>query len=651
MNQNSVLLLLDQHIINSIVDFAIIATDLQGRIIRWNTGACRILEWSADEMLGQSAACFFTPEDVAIDRPAIEMEQAMLNGKSQDERWHLRKGGERFWASGEMMLLRDDSSQHIGFVKVLSDRTTQKLAVTDIVQQNQHLEHTVVSRTLERDRVWSNSPDLLVEYDRNGFLLNVNPAFKTILGYKTEEAIGKSYKEFIHPDDHGLASAALVDSTVKPNAHLENRWRHKEGGYRWIDWASSNDSGTLFAIGRDITEDKKQAEALQLAEDSLRQAQKMEAVGQLTGGLAHDFNNMLAGIMGNLEMLKFRLDQDQIGGNVKYVDGALTSVNRAAALTHRLLAFSRRQTLDPKPTDVNLLVLSMEDLIRRTIGFNIYLETVLTNGLWSALCDPNQLESALLNLAINSRDAMPDGGRLTIETANALLDRDDLATIGAGDIESGDYIRLCVSDTGVGMTTDVVKRAIDPFFTTKPIGQGTGLGLSMIYGFVKQSKGHLRILSQPGEGTTVQLLLPRRIGPADTQTPHALLPVMRIDQETIVLLVEDEDAVRKISAEMLGNLGYVVVEASNANDGLRRLRTMPRIDLLVTDVGLPNGMNGRQLADAGREIFADLKVLFITGFAETAASGVGLTASGMQVLIKPFSLTTFATKVRAMIES
>lgn len=651
MNRNDALLLLDQHIINSVADFAIIATDLEGRVIRWNTGAHRILGWPADEMLGQSAACFFTPEDVAIDRPATEMEQAMLNGRSQDERWHLRKGGERFWASGEMMLLRDESGQHIGFVKVLSDRTTQKLAVTDIVQQNQHLEHTVVSRTLERDRIWSNSPDLLVEYDRDGFLLNVNPAFKTILGYEAQEAIGKSYKEFIHPDDRGPASAAIIDSTVKPSVHLENRWRHREGTYRWIDWASSNDRGTLFATGRDITDNNKQAEALQLAEDSLRQAQKMEAVGQLTGGLAHDFNNMLAGIMGNLEMLKFRLDQGLVDGNVKYVDGALTSVNRAAALTHRLLAFSRRQTLDPKPTDVNHLVLSMEDLIRRTLGPDIYLETVLTNGLWTALCDPNQLESALLNLAINSRDAMPDGGRLTIETGNAPLDREALASTGFGEIESGDYVRLCVTDTGVGMTTDVVKRAVDPFFTTKPIGQGTGLGLSMIYGFVKQSKGHMRILSRPGEGTTVQLLLPRRVGPAEPQTPHALLPVTRIDQQAIVLLVEDEDAVRKISAEMLGNLGYEVVETSNAIDGLRQLRTMPRIDLLITDVGLPNGMNGRQLADAGREIFADLKVLFITGFAETAASGVGLTASGMQVLVKPFSLTTFATKVRAMIET
>ncbi|RJF95927.1 ATP-binding protein [Noviherbaspirillum saxi] len=253
---------------------------------------------------------------------------------------------------------------------------------------------------------------------------------------------------------------------------------------------------------------------------------------------------MLVGIMGNLEMLKVRLDQGLIDGNIKYVDGPLTSVNCAAALTHRLLAFSRCQTLDPKPTDVNHLVLSMEDLIRRTLGPNIYLETVLTNGLWTALCDPNQLETALLNLAINSRDAMPDGGRLTIETVNAPLDREGLA--GAGEVETGDYIRPCVSDTGVGMTTDIAKRAVDPFFTTKPIGQGTALGLSMIYGFVKKSKGHMRILSRPGEGTTVQLLLPRRVGPAETQTPHTLLPATCIDQKAIVLLVEDEDAVRKI---------------------------------------------------------------------------------------------------------
>lgn len=325
----------------------------------------------------------------------------------------------------------------------------------------------------------------------------------------------------------------------------------------------------------------------------------------------------------------------------------MASANRAASLTHRLLAFSRRQTLEPVPVDVNKLVLSMEDLVRRTSGPGIILKSFLGAALWRALCDPNQLESALLNLAINSRDAMPDGGRLSIETTNVVLDQN--ASAG---IEPGDYVRICVSDTGVGMAAEIVNRAPEPFFTTKPSGQGTGLGLSMIYGFVKQSKGHLRIRSQPGTGTTVELFLPRYVDAAGRDNAVGSTPEMpHAAGNTTVLLVEGDDFLRDLGTEMLTDLGYTVSTADDAASALELLGSLSRLDLLVTDVELRSGMNGRQLAEAAREKLPDLKVLLITGFAESTAVGEVLSAPPMQVMIKPFSLAVFASRVRNLLEN
>ena len=386
-------------------------------------------------------------------------------------------------------------------------------------------------------------------------------------------------------------------------------------------------------------------------EETLRQSLKMEAVGQLTGGLAHDFNNLLAAISGSLELMRLRMSQDRTPEIGRYIDVAMTSVSRAAALTHRLLAFSRRQTLDPKPTDVNRLVGGMEELFTRTVGPSIDVETKLAGGLWPALCDPNQLENAMLNLVINARDAMPDGGQLVIETRNSVFpDWRGGANTMPAKVPAGEYMGLFVSDTGTGMPPHVIARAFDPFFTTKPTGQGTGLGLSMIYGFVQQSGGHVLLSSEAGQGTVVSVYLPRHLGLADsTEDALAATKTLAAEAGTVVLVVEDEVAVRMVITEMLSDLGYTVLEAENGPSGLRIVETGIRIDLLLTDVGLPGGMNGRQLADAVRVQRPELKVLFLTGYAESAAVRNSQMEHGMEIMTKPFALDALTAKIEGML--
>ncbi len=393
--------------------------------------------------------------------------------------------------------------------------------------------------------------------------------------------------------------------------------------------------------------DRLRAEAAERErmEADLRQSQKMEAVGQLTGGIAHDFNNLLTGIIGSLDLMKVRMAKGQTTGLDRYMDGALTSANRAAALTHRLLAFARRQPLDPTPTDANALIVGMTDLLRRTISEAIELKLDAPEDLWLTLCDPHQLENAILNLAINARDAMPHGGTLEIQTCNGnVTDAPWRKTTEM----SAEYIRIRVADTGVGMPPDVIAKAFDPFFTTKPIGQGTGLGLSMIYGFALQSNGHAQIESEVGKGTAITLFLPRCVGrPSALQDKAAAIEMQWGDGET-VLVVEDEQVVRDLIVEALLELGYKALQATDGLAGLRILESAERVDLLVTDVGLPV-LNGRQLADHARVRRPDLKVLFMTGYAETAASSASFLGSGMAMMTKPFAVDAFMQRVRAMI--
>ena len=414
----------------------------------------------------------------------------------------------------------------------------------------------------------------------------------------------------------------------------------KDGERKTILWDAMPDGEAFYIVGRDIGE-------LQRLQEQLRQAQKMEAVGQLTGGIAHDFNNLLAGITGSLELLSTRIAQGRLDAVPRYLDAAQGAARRAATLTQRLLAFSRRQTLDPRPTDVNRLIASMEELLRRSIGPIVSMEVVGAGGLWPTLIDPGQLENALLNLCINARDAMPDGGRITIETANKWLD--DRAA-NERELPPGQYVSLSVTDTGTGMSADVAARAFEPFFTTKPLGQGTGLGLSMIYGFVRQSGGQLRIYSEEDQGTTMCLYLPRFIGQAETDTGPNSHHAFDAGHGETMLVIDDEPTVRMLVVDVLQEAGYRVLEAEDGPQGLKILQSAARIDLLITDVGLPGGMNGRQVADAGRTVRPNLKVLFVTGYAENSVVGNGHLDPGMQVMTKPFTIEMLGNKVRAIID-
>jgi PAS domain S-box-containing protein len=498
----------------------------------------------------------------------------------------------------------------------------------------------------ERNRIWNVTQDLLVIVDRNGVWRTVNPAWTRTLGWSAAELLNRTSEWLEHPDDGGLTRTD-VGNLIQGNltVRFESRFRHKDGSYRWLSWTGIPDQDRIFAVARDVTAEKAAAERLRAAEEALLHSRKMEAVGQLTGGIAHDFNNLLTGIVGSLDLLQTRLSQGRTDNFARYINAAMTSAHRAAALTHRLLAFARRQPLIPNSVDVNQLVVSLEDLLRRTIGETIDLQIVAADDLWPTLCDPNQLESALLNLAINARDAMPDGGSLAIATSNVRLDS---VTAETPALSPGDYVCIGVTDTGVGMSAEVAARAFDPFFTTKPIGQGTGLGLSMIYGFARQSNGHATIDSKVGQGTTVQLYLPRHRG--DSAVPHAsaVRAAEHAGTGETVLVVEDEPVVRGVILEMLAEQGYRTLEASDGPSGLKILRGRDPIDLLVTDVGLP-GINGRQLADQAREIRPELKVLFITGYAESVANSEGFLQPGMEMITKPFDLDHFAQRIRAMV--
>jgi signal transduction histidine kinase/CheY-like chemotaxis protein len=444
--------------------------------------------------------------------------------------------------------------------------------------------------------------------------------------------------------ERALAGEAFTEVAEFGDPNLGRRWYELK--FRPLYGADGKLIGA-YQFSNDVTERLREQTRFSEAQAQLRQSQKMEAVGQLTGGLAHDFNNLLAGISGSLELLEKRLTQGRLGGIERYIGAAQNACRRAAALTQRLLAFSRRQTLDPRPIDLNKLVAGMEELIRRSVGPAVEVEVVGAGGLWPTRVDPSQLENSLLNLCINARDAMaPRGGRLTVETANKWLDE---RAASERELPPGQYVSLCVSDTGCGMAPEIIARAFDPFFTTKPLGEGTGLGLSMVHGFVRQSGGQVRIYSEPGKGTTMRLYLPRYIGKHDCvelDTRKACDP----GYGETVLVIDDEPTIRMLIVEVLEENGYAALQASDGPSGLRILQADTRIDLLITDVGLPGGLNGRQVADAGRVTRPDLKVLFITGFAENAAIGNGHLGSGMEVMTKPFVMSALANKIRDLID-
>ena len=549
---------------------------------------------------------------------------------------------------------RDDNGVVCGLFGNCIETTAQVLATREqaeseerLRQLNADLERKVIERSQARGTTWQLSPDLMGALNSEGYFETSNPAWKTVLGWTEAEVAGMSIFELLHPDDvERTRGGFALTQAGEPAIDFANRYRKKDGGYRWISWVGVPDEGMVYCSGRDITDAKAAEAELAAAQDALRQSQKMEAVGQLTGGIAHDFNNLLAGISGSLELLETRIAEARYSDLERLIDAALGSTRRAASLTQRLLAFSRRQVLDPKPVDLNSLVAGVDELLRRTLGPEIAMQVVAAETMWLTKVDPLQLENALLNLAINARDAMPDGGRMTIETANQSLDG---KTAKDRELPPGQYVSLSVADTGSGMAPDVIERAFDPFYTTKPLGQGTGLGLSMIHGFVRQSGGQVRIQSELGSGTTMTLYLPRFTGAVEeTDAPERARSADTGRGET-VLIIDDEPIIRMLMLDVLEEAGYIGLEADDGPSGLDILRSDPNIVLLITDVGLPGGMNGRQVADAARATKPDLKVLFVTGYAENAVVGDGQLEPGMQVITKPFALTAFGGKVREMI--
>jgi len=643
-------------LLRSIIEAApglIYAKDRQGRMLIANTATLSLIGKSWEDVSGRTDRELLA--DQAQAEAVMENDRRIMQGgrtEALEERVGADSGEPRIWLSTKTPL-RDPDGNIAGLVGVSQDITARKRAEAELQLLNATLEARVAARTAERDRAWRNAQDLLAVVDEHGIFRAVNPAWTALLGWRQEEIVGRHHLEFNHPDDRVASDAAFVRASSGHLPTYESRLLARDGSSRWIAWVASPDAGLVYATGRNVTAEREAAAALARTEELLRQSQKMEAVGQLTGGIAHDFNNLLTAITGSLEMIQRRIGEGRIGDLERYTAAAMAASQRAAALTQRLLAFARRQPLDPKRVDANRLVAGMEELLRRTLGPGIALEMVLAGGLWPTLCDANQLESAILNLAINARDAMPEGGRLTIETANAHLD-DTYARAQAGEVRPGQYVAIAVTDTGTGMAPEVAARAFDPFFTTKPIGQGTGLGLSMLYGFVKQSDGHVRIYSEPGAGTGFRLYLPRLCAPAEDDAPSAALrPALAAQTPAgkTVLVVDDEPTLRLLVAEVLLDMGFAAIEASDGPSAVRILQSDARIDLLVTDVGLP-GLNGRQVADAARVTRPALRVLFITGYAHNAALARGTALEpGMEIITKPFALDALRAKIRDMIEA
>jgi len=600
--------------------------DFDGIITAVNPSATRLLGWNEEEMVGRNIVDFLHADDVADTVAQIETLSAGATTLAFENRYARKQGGYRLldWTA-----VPDSGRIHAVGRDITEERSLAR----------------------DRERIWNLSPVVKLVLSPSGEVHAVNPSWTRILGWSEAETVGRQVTDFVAPEEQARSLAAL--ERLSAGARLIETERllvAKDGGRHRIAWITVADGGTLYTFGRDVTAEREAAEALAETEAALRQSQKMEAVGQLTGGIAHDFNNLLQGITGSLEIIRRRLEDGRVDGIDRFLAGATTAANRAAALTHRLLAFARRQPLDPRPVEANPLIGSMEDLMRRTLGEQIELDLLLSQDLWPTLCDHNQLENAILNLVINARDAMPDGGRLTIDTFNTHFDtaRADRHP----DLTPGDYICIRVTDTGSGMDEDTIARAFEPFFTTKPLGQGTGLGLSMIYGFARQSEGIALIDSTIGRGTSISLYLPRHSGAVEAEAPVADRPDRAIPAGAaeVVLVVEDEPVVRGLVVELLTELGYQVIEAHDGPEGLERLRGRGRIDLLITDIGLP-GLNGRQIADAGRELRPDLKVLYMTGYAENAALAPGFLQPGTAIITKPFAIEAMAERVRAIIET
>ena len=770
---------LNRWIIDSATDFAIIATDRDGRVTTWNEGARQILGWTEEEMLGQPVDRFFTPEDVANGRPATEMRCALETGAGNDERWHQRKSGERFWANGQMTVLRDDDGKAVGFVKVLRDRTEQRLA-TETLRGNQHnirllldsmaegfyavdregvttvcnaaflrmlsfdreedavgrklhdvihgrhpdgshydvhdcpiyqcaregtsahvtdelffplngeplpveywaipihsggelqgaictfldvtdrrradearraseeqlrllnadLERQVLSRSLDRGMTWQVSPDLLAVINSEGVFESANPSWQAVLGWGEEELRGMRALDLIHPDDILAGKEGLSTlSEGRPLLGFENRQRHRDGSYRWLSWVAVPEGDRIYTRARDITGERLQTEALEHAQDALRQSQKLEAVGQLTGGVAHDFNNLLTVIRGSVDLLRRPgLTEER---RVRYTDAIAATADRAAKLTGQLLAFARRQALKPELFDVGANLKAVREMVGTLAGSRISIDLSLPEQPCYIHADPSQFDTTIVNMAVNGRDAMDGEGRLEIAVEMVT----QMPSVRSHPPVDGDFVTVAVRDTGHGITPENLVRIFEPFFTTKDVGQGTGLGLSQVFGFAKQSGGEVLVESEVGQGTTFTLYLP-----AASAGEERLQAVPDQDDfggcdGTCVLVVEDNADVGRFATATLAELGYSTVYAENAAAALAELEEdAERFDIVFSDVIMP-GMNGLDMAKLIRKRYPELPVVLTSGYSHVLAEQG---SDGFELLHKPYSMDQVARVLRKM---
>ena len=625
--------------VESSVDYSVFLIASTGNVASWNAGGARIEGYRPEEIIGQHFSVLYTDDDRHNGVPDAVMDNVRRMGRHDSEGWRRRMDGSIFWASVVTTALRDARGEFRGAVQVVRDVSEKRKAHEAVIESERRFRLLVQGVT--DYAIFMLSP--------NGYVTNWNSGARRIKGYSEEEIIGSHFSRFYTPEDAAAGIPQRGLETAARDGRFETEgWRvRRDGTTFWahvvIDAIREHD-GTLvgFAkITRDITERRRANELLEQTRAALFQAQKMEAIGKLTGGVAHDFNNVLQVLRGNLELLENRHHRDAWSGT--RLAHAIDAVERGAKLASQLLAFGRRQALRPVVVNLAAMVRGIDSMLARALGETINVETVVAAGLWNTLVDTHQLENVLLNLAINARDAMPAGGRLTIELANAMLD--DRYVRSLTDVPPGQYVMLGVTDTGAGMAPDVVERAFDPFFTTKPEGQGTGLGLSMAYGFVKQSGGHIRIYSEVGHGTTIRIYLPRSMEAAvDPQARHDHA-VMMGGRETI-LVVEDDAKVQSTVVDMLVGLGYSVLRADNAEQALTVMRSGVHIDVLFTDVVMPGTLRSPEMARQAALLLPHLKILFTSGYTQNAIVHGGRLDPGVELLSKPYSQEELAHKLR-----
>jgi PAS domain S-box-containing protein len=622
--------------VDRMAEYAMFLLDPSGHITSWNKGAERIKGWTAEEIIGQHFSILYYEADRAADLPNISLQRAAADGEYQECGYRVRKDGSRFFANVNIHTLYDENGGIIGYGKITRDITEKNETEIRLFASESRL-HSLIETIV----------DGVITIDEKGTIQSYNQACVRLFGYDASEVLGHNVS-MLMPDPYQSAHDGYI-SNYRKSGHAkligigrEVVGKRKDGSTFPMELAvGETHAGNEYAfvgIIRDITE-RKEAEK---AREQLRQSQRMEAIGQLTGGIAHDFNNLLAIILGNLDFMQERIPKtDPLQ---EFIMPSISAAEHGSELTQQLLAFGRKQTLQPQSIEINGLLFYFTTFIRHMLGERIETRVSLPPGTWNVNVDANQLQNALINLSVNARDAMPEGGKLTFETSNVTFDREYIQD--NFDVAAGDYVMVAVSDTGKGMDANTMSKAFEPFFTTKDVGKGTGLGLSMVYGFVKQSKGHIKLYSEPGFGTTVKIYLPR----AETDKEYHSAPQQDISAgkpptQRLILVVEDNMDVLKITSSMLESIGYQTITATSGDEAILVIKERDDIDLLLSDVMLPGNLNGPSLAQQAVLIRPRLKVLFNSGYAEQAQQNSGLLGKHVQIISKPFRKMQLAAKI------